>query len=43
MNAYKVNAIRQSRRYTNVTENVLTIGSGLPLPIGRSVEVIIPI
>ena len=33
MNAYKVNAI--------VTENGLTIGSGLPLPIGRSVEVII--
>jgi hypothetical protein len=41
MNAYKVDAIRQSRRYTNVTENGLAIGSGLPLPIGRSVEVII--
>jgi hypothetical protein len=33
MNAYKVDAI--------VTENGLAIGSGLPLPIGRSVEVII--
>jgi hypothetical protein len=37
----KVDAIRQSRRYTNVTENGLAIGSGLPLPIGASVEVII--
>jgi hypothetical protein len=33
MNAYKVDAI--------VTENGLAIGSGLPVPIGRSVEVII--
>ena len=41
MNAYEVDAIRQSRRYTNVTENGLAIGSELPLPIGASVEVII--
>lgn len=41
INAYKVDAIRQSRCYTIVTENGLAIGSGLPLPIGRLVEVII--
>jgi hypothetical protein len=33
MNAYKVDAI--------VTENGLAISSGLPLPVGSSVEVII--
>ena len=41
MNAYKVDAIRQSRRYTNVTESGSSILSGLPLPVGSSVEVII--
>jgi hypothetical protein len=41
MNAYKVDAIRQSRRYTKVTESGLSILAGLPLPVGSSVEVII--